>query len=169
MKTHLVALVGLAISFAVPTFAQEKDAVDPQTLQQLDAKIKKYDDAINKNDAAAIAALYTEDAVFLTDRGPVYGPQAVEKWYADVFKAWHPKNHTGPRDPNSARFIGTTEFVALYGKWSESGQGPNGETIEIKGYWFAIDTRVGDAWKIRMLAYNLTPAPATQATSAEAK
>jgi ketosteroid isomerase-like protein len=49
------------------------------------------DQAVNNNDAAAVAALYTEDAVFLTDRGPVCGPQAVEKWYADVFKAWHPK------------------------------------------------------------------------------
>jgi ketosteroid isomerase-like protein len=39
----------------------------------------------------AIAALFTEDAVFVTDRGPVNGRQAIEKWYTDLYKGWHPK------------------------------------------------------------------------------
>jgi len=129
-----------------------KDVVDPQTLQQLEAKMKKYDDAVNNNDAGAVAALYVEDAVFVTDLGTVYGPQGVKQWYADLFKKWHPKSHISKRDPNSTRFIGTTDYVMLSGEWSESGEGPKGDTIEIKGYWSAIDTRVGDAWKIRMLA-----------------
>jgi hypothetical protein len=39
MKIGLLgALVGLAISFALSTFAQGKDAVDQQTLQQLEGK-----------------------------------------------------------------------------------------------------------------------------------
>ena len=32
----LLALAGLAISFAVPTFAQQKDTVDPRIAQQRD-------------------------------------------------------------------------------------------------------------------------------------
>jgi len=36
---------------------------DPQLRQQLEALGKKYDEAANNNDAAAIAALYAEDAV----------------------------------------------------------------------------------------------------------
>jgi ketosteroid isomerase-like protein len=59
----------------VQTFAQEKDAVDPQTLQQLGAKSKKYDEAVNNNDAAAVAAHFTEDAIFVTDTGLLYGRQ----------------------------------------------------------------------------------------------
>ena len=36
MKIRLVvALVGLAISFALPTFAQQKETVDPQLIQKL--------------------------------------------------------------------------------------------------------------------------------------
>jgi hypothetical protein len=36
MKTRLaVALVGLAISLALPTFAQQKDGVDPKIAQQI--------------------------------------------------------------------------------------------------------------------------------------
>jgi hypothetical protein len=49
----------LAISFALPIFAQQKDAVDPQITEKPNAIIKAYDEAVNNNDAAAIAALYT--------------------------------------------------------------------------------------------------------------
>ena len=43
MKTRLLgALVGLAISLALPTFGQQKEKVDPKILEQLDAKSKKW-------------------------------------------------------------------------------------------------------------------------------
>jgi len=112
-----------------------KDTVDPQIIEQLNAISKKYNEAVNNNDAAAVAALYTEDAVFVADTRPIYGRQAIEKFYADVFKTWHPKNHIGKKDPNSPRFIGTTDNVASNGEWSETGQGETGEPIQIKGYW----------------------------------
>jgi uncharacterized protein (TIGR02246 family) len=145
-------VVGLAISFAV---------VDPQTTQKLNANIKAFDDAINNNDAAAIAAIFTEDAVFVTDRGPVYGRKAIEKWYADLFPEWHPKNHIGKTDQYSAHAIGTAgNEIWSNGEWSETGQGKTGEAIPIKGYWSAIDIREGDAWKIRLMTFNVTPAPA---------
>jgi hypothetical protein len=59
----LLALVGLAISFALPAFAQEKETVDPEVRQQIEAVIVRFDEAFNRHDAAAIAALYTQDAV----------------------------------------------------------------------------------------------------------
>jgi ketosteroid isomerase-like protein len=83
MKIRLLALVGLAISFALPTFAQQKDSVDPQLRETLVALVKKYDEAFNKNDAAALAALFTEEAIFVTDTGPVNGREAIEKYWVD--------------------------------------------------------------------------------------
>jgi ketosteroid isomerase-like protein len=65
----------LAIGFAVPTLAQQKDRVDPQTAQKILATGPAYDRGENNHDPAAIAALYTEDAVFVTDRGPINGRQ----------------------------------------------------------------------------------------------
>ena len=163
MKTRLLgALVGLAISLALPTFAQQKETVDPQVIQKLDAVNKKYNEAINNHDAAALGALYTEDAVLVTDRGPIYGREAIENWLADVFKSWQPKNHTSTIDPHSVRMLGPDNLTRS-GEWSETGKGKNGEDVPIKGYWSEIDTREGDAWKIWMLAYNVTlppPAPA---------
>jgi len=61
----LLAIAGLAISFALPTFAQQKETVDPKIIEQLNAISKKVDEAVNNNDAAAYAALYTEDAIFV--------------------------------------------------------------------------------------------------------
>ena len=69
MKIRLaLALVGLAISFAVPAFAQQKDTAASQIDEQI---VKKFDEAFNNGDAAAVAALYTEDAVQVTPQGPV--------------------------------------------------------------------------------------------------
>src|SRR5258708_5237201 len=94
----VVALVGLAIGLAVPTFAQQKDAADPLIRQQLHALGQKYDEAFNNGDAVALAALYTEDAVLVTDIGPFYGREAIEKYYANLFKQFHFSNHISKRD-----------------------------------------------------------------------
>jgi nuclear transport factor 2 (NTF2) superfamily protein len=72
----LLAIMGLAISFAAPAFAQQKDTVDPQVAEQLSALSKKTDEAFNSGDAAALAPLYTEDAVLVNDTGPIYGREA---------------------------------------------------------------------------------------------
>ena len=42
MKIRLaVALVGLAFGFDAPTFAQQKDTVDPQVAEQLSKKTRR--------------------------------------------------------------------------------------------------------------------------------
>ena len=50
----VVTLVGLAISFALPTFAQQKDTADPQLREALAAYNKKEDEAFNNGDAAGV-------------------------------------------------------------------------------------------------------------------
>ena len=161
----------LTISFAVPTFAQEKDANLQQAFQQLEAAIgTKYDEAINKNDAAAVAALFTEDAVFVTDKGPVYGRQAIEKQYAEWFKGAHASDNIGKRDPNSVRTVGAADNIGIAsGEWSTTWQAQGQKPVQENGYWSAVDIRVGDDWKILMLTYNVTPAPAPATASAETK
>ena len=76
MKIRLLpALVGLAIGFALPTFAQQTNTPDPQLREQIVALFGKFTEAWNNNDAAALAALYTKDAVFCGGEGsgPHYG------------------------------------------------------------------------------------------------
>jgi hypothetical protein len=89
----VVALVGLAISFAPPAFAQQKDTVDPETAQQVRALASKYDATFNRQDAVTVAGLYAEDAVFNTPEGTFQGRQAIEELYAKhYFGEVHSKN-----------------------------------------------------------------------------
>ena len=100
MKTHVLgALVALTIGFAVPSIAQDKNTVDPEVYQQIEAVLTKFDEAYNKNDAAAVAALYTQDAVRLlsweSEGGVASGQQAIEKKFAVEF-ASNPSNESKP-------------------------------------------------------------------------
>jgi len=104
-KLLVVPLIGLAISFALPIFAQENDTVDPQTRQELEAVDTKLDQAIDKNDAAAAAALFTEDAIlmlplrFAPERSGIFsGRSAIEKWYTQWFTEWHVADSKGKLD-----------------------------------------------------------------------
>ena len=133
-KRLVVALVGWAISFALPTYAQQKDVADPQTTQKIAATREALHEAHINNDAVAVAALFTRDAVFVAPEGTIIGRQAIQKWYADVYQWWHPKNHIDKLD-GPVHLIGTAgnELWAT-GEWSETGQSKAGEPIPIKGY-----------------------------------
>ena len=157
----VVTLVGLAISFALPTYAQQNDLADPQTTQKVFAAVYKgFVEARNNHDAAAIAAHYTRDAVFVTPDGPIIGQEAIQKWYTDLYQFWRPKNLGGKAE---LHVIGTAgnEFWAT-GDWSETGQGKNGEPLPIGGYWAAIYVPEGDGWKIRLEVWNESPERAHQ-------
>jgi uncharacterized protein (TIGR02246 family) len=156
MKNHLIlALAGLAISFALPTFAQGEDlAVDPQIVQQFRAIGKKFDEAFLKGDAAALATLYTEDAVYVTNTGPIRGRQAIEKYYADRFQELRYVNHDTKYDPASLHPIGTDgNTVWENGEWSGTIflQGEDCGPHQVGGYFTSVKVREGDTWKIRML------------------
>ena len=88
----LIALAGLVIGFIVPTFAQQKDTGDQELRQVADSLARKLDEAWNNNDAAAAAALYTEDGFtrFLPNISRSAGHR---KNYAHYFQRWHPNNH----------------------------------------------------------------------------
>jgi ketosteroid isomerase-like protein len=102
MKMRLLfALAALAIGLAVRAFAQMETimpdfsgnlAGDVKALEEFNALRMKEDEAFNKNDAAAVAALFTEDAISATPEGMFYGRQAIEKAFVDVFLRWHPTN-----------------------------------------------------------------------------
>ena len=166
MKIRLaLALVGLAIGFAVPAFAQQKDTVDPQTIEQIDAFAKKFDEAFDNGDAAALASLFTDDAVFVTPGGIRYGRAAIEKHWVETFQQGHFSNHLNKADQYSPHLIGTTgNEVWRTGEWSFTVQGKSGDPINLKGFWSAINVREGDTWKTRLLTFNVTPPPTSAAT-----
>jgi ketosteroid isomerase-like protein len=138
-----------------------KDTADPQTTEQLRAFSKKVDEAWNNNDAAALAALFTEDAVLLEDTGPIYGREAIEKHYTNLFQKVHVSNHLDKPDQSSPHILGTTGNEAWSnGQWSLTYQVKGGDPVELTGYWLEIYSCEGGTWKKRVDAWNLTPPPA---------
>jgi hypothetical protein len=93
MKIYLLlGLAVLAISFVVPTLAQEGNALDPQTRKQIEELNRKYDEAFNANNAVAVAALFTVDAVETGPERPVSGQPDIVERYLVLFQS-HPTSH----------------------------------------------------------------------------
>ena len=160
MKIHpVITLVGLAICFALSAFAEQKDTPDPRLREKLIAAIKKHTDALDKNDAAAVAANFTENGILVTPEGPIFGRDSIEKYYEGLFKQVQLSDDLAPVDDDSPHLIGTAgKEMWATGKYSATVKGQNFGPVAAKGYWAVI--REGDDWKIRMLTFNSTPAPA---------
>jgi len=168
MKRRLIVpLVVLALSSALPTFAQQTDTPDPQLRQSLLGLAKKFEEAWNNNDADALAALFTKDAVVIDESGPVYGREAIRKYYADLFQNVHfSDNHTMYNDPKTPHAIGTNgNMMWENGEWSMTWQVKGGEPVQGKGYDASIAVLEDGVWKKRLLINNVIHAPAATATT----
>jgi uncharacterized protein (TIGR02246 family) len=162
----LLILAGSMISFAVPVVAQQKDIADRQTVQQRDllgvakaiddfgALSLKLEEAFKKNDASAIAALFTEDGILVASDGMFSGRQAIEKRYAGMFQRWPITTFSGQRYQLNA----IDNAVWSVGEWWITIQSETGPKFE-GGYWSAIYIHDGDDWKIRLLTFSGRPKP----------
>jgi Domain of unknown function (DUF4440) len=94
----------------------------------------------------------------VTDQGPVYGRQAIEKMHGDCSRSSISVTTSSKVDQNAHHVIGPAIWEV--GEWSTTIQGQNFGPIEAKGYFSSINVREGDTWKICML----TAGPKTEAT-----
>jgi uncharacterized protein (TIGR02246 family) len=137
------ALLGLAISFALPIFAQEQSAVDPKTRQEIEAVLMQIGEAYNKHDAAAVAALYTHDAVRVDNpsgfgRALIAGRKAIEKLLeTDFTGSWS----SSPRVGKLVQMYAFEDSIASISEWSKA---------QYNGHSVQIFVRDPDTWKIRM-------------------
>jgi ketosteroid isomerase-like protein len=140
MKVRLLlTLAGLAISLTVPGIAQEQNIVDLEVRQQIEAALKKHEEAYNEYDAAAFAAGFTEHAIEMAGGGTAWGRQEIEKRYvADL--ASHPTKQSFQLVQvypfGSDTCVAISEFFHY--------------NTQTKGHYAAIYVREGHTWKIRM-------------------
>jgi uncharacterized protein (TIGR02246 family) len=152
MKTGLLlVLEWLAISFAVPTFAQTSNipidqpeprpasTLDPEVRQQIEAVSMQFVETFNKHDAAAVAALYTQDAVRVGDWSSggesSVGREAIEKAFEVRFAG------TCPRVGKSI-----TQMYALDDRIAAISEFTQGF---VHGHTVKIYVRDANTWKIR--------------------
>jgi ketosteroid isomerase-like protein len=111
----------------------------------------EWQDAFNKGDTSAVAALYTSDAVEVTPTGIQVGPAAVKKRLDEEIKGgWK-------RDliiiTTKCDIEGAVRWSS--GSWKQTS--PEGSSVG--GFWTAIDVKDGNGWKLQNLTFNQTPPP----------
>ena len=151
----VVTLVGLAISFALPTFAQEKEEATPflyravlarrELAQQLDPINSQWDEAYNKHDAVAVAAFYTAKAILVSPLGTFSGRDAIEKYFTDVFQRFNPSDQLGKI---SYVYAFGDDLCAIGGSTVTVNQATR--PIQGGSYLIRVYARVRDTWKIRV-------------------
>jgi uncharacterized protein (TIGR02246 family) len=151
MMTRFLLIAPVLVCLAAPAIAQQLSEQDVLRAGQnlLDA----WNRTAQQKDAAAHAALYTEDAVQVTPQGLISGRAAIESRAAQDFKSLT----LDPSKLEQTNMIGT-EVMLRTGTWSGTYNGPHGP-MHLNGYWSDADVREGNTWKIRQETYNVTPPP----------
>jgi uncharacterized protein (TIGR02246 family) len=152
-RTCLLSVFILATAVAFGAEAQQTSKQD-DVWQAGDLVVQAHNKAMQARDAAGVAALYSEDVIFLTPDGPVYGRAGVEKFCAGIFKVLVTME---PAKLDKAIMVGDALRLRT-GSYSAVIQSPNGP-MPVKGYWSTTDMREGNTWKIRMETDNVTMPP----------
>ena len=160
MKRTLSALA-MILAVAAPAFAAD----DAMSIS------KQINDswlaAANKGDAAALTALYTNDAVLMPHgvAQPIKGEANIRKFFDELVKA--PLENTAIPITESKMLDPNTVLTA--GPWSgDVPASANNPKIHLEGTYLGIAVRQGSDWKITADTWNQMPPPAAQPTTAAA-
>jgi uncharacterized protein (TIGR02246 family) len=155
MLRSLTIVPIVAIGLSMPAMAQHLS--DRDAWQAGESVVQAFNRASQAKDAVGLAALYSEDVIYVTPDGPIYGRAAVQEQYAADFKSFTLE----PSKLDRVAMIGDTVRVRN-GSWSGVFQGPDGP-VHLKGYWSTTDVREGGTWKIRMETSNTIMPPPPEA------
>ena len=154
MRSALIISASVAIAFAASASAQKSEE---HLLQQIEGVVAAYQDAENKEDAAAIPLLFTKDGELLSAFSqPLVKScaQAIETFYEDGFKQLKNRHieikldRLSPLGSDAAREVGNSHIT---------GEGPRGD-VKVTAHWTAVYVNDEGKWKIRELTV-FTPPP----------
>ena len=143
MRARWIVAVILGIVPAAPASAQQSHLDTRRQIEQLAAT---FSERYNKQDAGAIASMFTKDAVRVTsgNSAPSVGPQAIEKTFKTQFE-------TGFRHidlvVDQVSPFGTDAAITV-GTYQITGRGQGGP-LKLDGRWTEVEVRDGGVWKIR--------------------
>ena len=130
-------------TFPAAASAQQSHLDMRRQIEQLAAI---FSERYNKQDAGALANLFTKDAVRVTsgNSAPSVGPQAIEKTFKTQFESGF--RHIELEIDQVSPF-GTDAAITL-GRYEITGRGQNGP-LKVDGRWTEVEVREGGVWKIR--------------------
>jgi uncharacterized protein (TIGR02246 family) len=155
MRSALMISAIAAIAFAASASAQKSEE---HLRQQIEGLTAAYQDAENKEDAAAIPGLFAKDGEFVNAFSqPLVksGPQAIQKYYEDAFKSLKNRHIEIKLDQLSP--LGSDVALGV-GNFQMTGDGQHGG-VKVDGNWTTVYVNGAGTWKIRRLTVFTPPPP----------
>jgi ketosteroid isomerase-like protein len=121
---------------------------------QLDVINRQFDEPVNKHDAVAAAALYTEKATIVTPLGVFSGREGIEKYFTDLFQRYNPSDQITKL---SYVYAFGDDLCAIGGFTVTVNEGARPK--QGGGYLIRVYTRVRDTWKIRVVVSKYSGGP----------
>ena len=145
------ASIALVLCLTAPVFAADDGA-----MAIVNAYKTKYEEAVASKDAAKLADLFTQDAVFQNPAGVFKGRTAIHHYREGGFKAGVEKE-----DISIAGAEKAGDVIYDYGDTTihiNSKSGPK----ELKLHWGAVLTKADNDWKMTLLTATPMAAPKSQ-------
>jgi uncharacterized protein (TIGR02246 family) len=114
--------------------------------RQIEQLAATFSERYNKQDAGALAGMFTKNAVRVTsgNSGPSVGPQAIEKIFKTQFESGF--RHIDLVVDQVSPF--GTDAAITVGRYEITGRGQDGP-LKVDGRWTEVEVREGGVWKIR--------------------
>jgi uncharacterized protein (TIGR02246 family) len=146
--------MGRQISLLIPSLlvGLATSAMGQQNVPQADQEAARdvhvqFTTAFNRQDSAALAALFAENGMRVTPQGIIQGREAIQK---DSDKRFQARFHDLSVTPLTVRALGGSIWEA--GEWTmKMGDQP------IRGYFAMTLVREGNSFKIRDDTFNVAP------------
>lgn len=170
MRSRLIALVAVVAVAACSTksnapadtgMAAQGVVTPPADRAAEEAAIKQADEqffkAMNAKDAAAAAAVYSNDAVVMPPNSPLLVGNAAVREYLDAFAKTPQLAITG--EATSVNFSDDGTVAYETGKYSSTFADDKGKTIKDDGKYLLVLKKVDGKWKVVAEAFNSDMAP----------
>lgn len=150
MIRSIRSMVGAAV-FVLLTGTVQAQATDPAN-SPFAAVGKQYAEAFNRKDAAAVAALFADDAVRVNAQGIIRGREAIQK---SVKSGLDAGAHDLKLQYHVAHVDGDTGWSLA--EFNYRVRGKDGGVSPVRGFATTVWIQSGGVWKIK--AQGLTSAP----------
>jgi uncharacterized protein (TIGR02246 family) len=152
--TYALSLLAAAAFSGLPAQAQQHEVTDAALLAALTGHSSAWDAAFNSNSADALAALYTEDAVEVTNQGPIYGREAIRAHYETLLKTFNFSEHSGALH-KSYMLSEDGSVILSHGEYSFVASDSNGNSMPLTGYWSSVSVLEDGVWRDKMQTWNV--------------
>jgi len=149
MPRFLIITALIAAVLSAPASARQKLMAPAPAEQEIGSLVKRQTDFLMKKDAAALAGLFTDDAVYATASGEVFSGRAkIRDYYSETIPALG-DNFTRESTADEIHVLGTTAWAFGHGRTVIRTQ----ESVaDLKDHWAAVYETVGGEWKVRALS-----------------